>query len=450
MKFVLSQQVIKVQNVLALFVFCMLYTHAFSQSTAIADSNFEQALVYMNIDTNGMTGDILNCDAENVLSLNLYNKDISDLTGIEAFVDLKTLNADYNNLTNINLSQNRDLEYIDVDNNALTTIDVSSNLDLHELHVSSNYLSSIDVSHNSELKSLTCSINNISTIDVSHNSELEVLWCYSNNLNTLTVSNNASLSSLICGQNNLSVLNITNNSNLKTISCASTGISELNIVNNPELEYLDCSNNSISNLNLNTNTQLKRVLASNNNLTAIDVSNLEDLFLFYIANNNLEHIDLSNNTDLRYFNAENNNLQEVDIRNNNGNRIREFNTTQNPSLTCLMVNDASQSYLNTWEIDAHTSFVNNENECQLLSTDSVSQLDTLSVYPNPASEFLYVTLNTNNESSLELFTISGQRIKKQTLHAGKNQIDISQINAGIYLTKIVSNGFSHSSKLIIK
>ena len=54
----------------------------FSQTTAIPNINFEEALIDLGIDSNGLTGTILNTDALSVTSLDLSSKNISNLTGI--------------------------------------------------------------------------------------------------------------------------------------------------------------------------------------------------------------------------------------------------------------------------------------------------------------------------------------------------------------------------------
>ena len=49
-------------------------------------------------DTNGINGNILKTDAEALTTLDISNKDISSLQGIEAFINLTTLYCSGNNL----------------------------------------------------------------------------------------------------------------------------------------------------------------------------------------------------------------------------------------------------------------------------------------------------------------------------------------------------------------
>lgn len=72
---------------------------ALSQTTPIPDPIFEQKLIDQGIDTNGLNGNILNSDAVGVTELFLNFSGINDLTGIEAFTALTSLQCQTNNLS---------------------------------------------------------------------------------------------------------------------------------------------------------------------------------------------------------------------------------------------------------------------------------------------------------------------------------------------------------------
>ena len=79
----------------------------FSQTVEIPDKNFEQALIDLHIDSDGIVnGLILKSDAQLVTSLDVSSKKIKDLTGIEAFTSLMYLNCRNNKLSNLDVSQN--------------------------------------------------------------------------------------------------------------------------------------------------------------------------------------------------------------------------------------------------------------------------------------------------------------------------------------------------------
>lgn len=135
------------------------------------DNNFRNALLghSPNIDKNN-DGFIQKSEALAYTgTLNIWESDIYDLTGIENFV----------NVTNIFCW-----------NNFLTTIDLSQNVALEYLYCSSNELISLDVTGNPNLEKLLCHNNQLTTLDVSANPNLYRLLCGGNtNLNDINLKN---------------------------------------------------------------------------------------------------------------------------------------------------------------------------------------------------------------------------------------------------------------------
>ncbi len=77
----------------------------------IPDKNFLNALVELGVDTNG-DSIISPTEAEKITYLDVSGKGISDLSGIEAFVNLDTLDCCENQLTRLDLSNNILLKYL--------------------------------------------------------------------------------------------------------------------------------------------------------------------------------------------------------------------------------------------------------------------------------------------------------------------------------------------------
>ena len=106
----------------------------------IPDDNFLNALIELGVDTNG-DGVISPAEAEVITSLNVSEDSISDMTGIEAFVNLKSIDCRYNQLTSLDVSNNSVLEDLYCSENQLTTLDVSNNTALEWLDL--KYMSSL-------------------------------------------------------------------------------------------------------------------------------------------------------------------------------------------------------------------------------------------------------------------------------------------------------------------
>ena len=119
----------------------------------VRDAIFLAKLIELGVDANG-DGSISYAEAEKVLTLNMANAGITSLAGIEAFVQLETLNCPSNNLTRMNLSNNKELKMLRCCFNLLIKLDVSSNTSLEHLDCSVNHLSSLDLRENKQLKEL--------------------------------------------------------------------------------------------------------------------------------------------------------------------------------------------------------------------------------------------------------------------------------------------------------
>ena len=129
-------------------------------SVRIIDENFLEALVEQGVDSD-RDGTISFQEAANTKTLNIYNYDIFDLTGIESFVNLETLRCGGNDFTGLDVSQNTALKYLDVSHNKLSTLDVSHNIKLETLITMYNPLTSLDLSKNTGLKHLGSESNPI-------------------------------------------------------------------------------------------------------------------------------------------------------------------------------------------------------------------------------------------------------------------------------------------------
>ena len=136
--------------------------------SAIPDKNFLNALIERGVDKNG-DGIISTGEAAEVTFLDVSYCSISDLKGIEAFINLDSLYCNYNKLTSLDFSNNTTLTGLNCSWNELTSLDVSKNTALTYLECSANRLTSLDVSNNTALTYLECGSNQLTSLDVSNN-----------------------------------------------------------------------------------------------------------------------------------------------------------------------------------------------------------------------------------------------------------------------------------------
>ena len=94
-----------------------------SQYTNIPDANFELALLNLGYDF-VIDGVVETLAIDTVTELQINGEEISDLTGIEDFIDLQSLFCYDNNITSLNLVNNTQLFEITCSDNQLTSIDL--------------------------------------------------------------------------------------------------------------------------------------------------------------------------------------------------------------------------------------------------------------------------------------------------------------------------------------
>lgn len=121
-------------------------------------------------------------DAIKVTKINCSDKNIKSLKGIEYFTELKELDCNLNNISDVDISKNIKLVSLSLFENKLTKLDVSKNTELTSLTIFGNRLTAIDVSKNTKLESLRCQSNKIKNLDVSNNKALTELVCFDNQM----------------------------------------------------------------------------------------------------------------------------------------------------------------------------------------------------------------------------------------------------------------------------
>ena len=165
------------------------------------DENFRKYLGQKAIDDN-RDGILSQTEREKVTAIVLHSAgNISDLTGIKYFPNLKELYCNGGDLANLDVSQNTKLTNLYCYNNQLTSLDVSENTKLTELDCSDNQLANLDVSENPELTYLKCGSNQLTRLDLHVNTALETLICDNNQLTSLNLSSNTALTQVYCSGN---------------------------------------------------------------------------------------------------------------------------------------------------------------------------------------------------------------------------------------------------------
>jgi hypothetical protein len=287
----------KLLTILTLVCFGLPQVYTQNYDVNIPDNNLLQALIERGVDING-DEKISHAEAEAVTTLNLEAEGISDLTGIEAFLNLETFDCSGNQLSTLDVSYNTALSLLKCSDNSLIFLEGLNNTSLTELWCDFNELTYLEVSGNASLSHLNCSGNKLTTLYVSDNTALTGLWCNSNELTSLDVSKNTVLNALICSGNSLNILDLLNNAALTKLRCHGNQLANLDVSNNTALTELWCNSNELTSLDVSKNTNLEVFNCANNILTSLDLSNETALWYLNCGGNNMINLDISANPKL--------------------------------------------------------------------------------------------------------------------------------------------------------
>ena len=222
---------------------------------------------------------------------------ITDITGLEYFTSLETLNLKYNTVS--------DAKPIE----GISTLQV--------LILGENPISSINLDKLGELTDLRLYGTNISEIDLSKTPKLESLYLQRTKVSKVDLTPLQSLDqALINNCSNLSEIKASNLPSLTRLDAVKGNLTSFEISDCPSLRELHLNSNKLTSIKLNNLAMLMLLNIYDNQLTSIDVSNLPFLMRLFVYDNQLTSIDLSANVMLREFRASNNPLTEVNLSTN--------------------------------------------------------------------------------------------------------------------------------------
>jgi hypothetical protein len=343
----------------------------------IPDANFKNALVeldYVNI--NG-DDEIQRSEAERFGgALYMSEKSIADLTGVEAFINLRELHVQINDLTTIDVSHNTKLVVLLCEKNQLTSLDVSALPDLTTLDMFRNHISELDLSHNPKLRRLEAYENEITTLDVSGNPALQWLEVDNNHMTSLVLGSHPALSMVICDNNELTSLDLSGLPMLGGLEAQVNKLTSIDVSASPNLTTLRVGDNMLSSLDVSANTKLGRLECYNNKITSLD---------------------LHRNPSLYIVDAYLNKLTSMNVQNGSNRKIQHFTANRNPDLKCIQVDDPRYSEMSWPDVDPQTVF---SYDCSNTPRDP-----NVVFIPDPKLKAALVSntsVNTNGDSEIQV------------------------------------------------
>jgi hypothetical protein len=77
--------------------------------------------------------------------------------------------------------------------------------------------------------------------------------------------------------------------------------------------------------------------------------------------------------------------------------------------------------------------------------------DSISIYPNPADDYLTISNNNTGIETIELYSVLGNKVFEKTdINSLTKSINISNLPSGVYLLKVIDSEKKSATKRIIK
>lgn len=452
------------------------------QIVNIPDANFKNALLTHNpvINING-DGEIQVSEAIAFTgTINVQSKNIADLTGINAFVNIQGLNCRGNNLTSLTLTNltalislncntnfsNASLTMNNVpalkqldcganklttlsftnpaildtlicDNNKLTSIPTglsalrvldcpnnqipSFSLDylnnLHYLRFDGNLCTAFSINNKPFLTDIRCSRNQITSLTLSNLPALKNLYCDRNLISALSLSGFLSLQYLICQKNQLTSLTVSNLPSLKQLICQENQLTSLSFVNFPSLEMLLCDVNPLTSFTVNNLPLVWELGCGGSNLTSLNLPNLPSLKYFSCSSSQLTSLSLINFPALERLSCFTNKITSFTLKNLPS--LREFFCFQNPFSSLTLDSLPALYSINCGKNDSLTALTLNLPSLGRLDCDS-TKLTTLDLSSTKVAHAL-ISKNRN----LQYVNLKNNA----TIFAGTYYYDFNQCTA---------------------
>ncbi len=154
---------------------------------------------------------------------------------------------------------------------------------LEALSCGSNRLTELDVSQNRNLRSLRCSYNQISQLDVTGLTRLVDLVCEFNHMSELILSGCTALENLYARHNDLTGVNFSDNINLKFIEIFDNRLESVDLTMLEQLEFVHLDDNRLTELDLSRNVNLSPIgsgfVGRHNFLKKLTLPNRADLMV---------------------------------------------------------------------------------------------------------------------------------------------------------------------------
>ncbi|HMR89528.1 MAG TPA: hypothetical protein PKD51_15315, partial [Saprospiraceae bacterium] len=276
-----------------LFSFLAFGFVGYGQIIDFPDANFKNALVNsLCVDTDGNgspdadadfnnDGEIDVDEALNIRFLDISNRDVVDIEGINFFNSLSKLDCSYNKIDKVIIDKLNSLTDLDCSQNIFSEILIISNLPkLSKLKINGMSVNSIELKNLPLINCINITAStNLKTLIIKDIPKLQELICNNVGLDSLIINDFPELEFLNCSASlSVQALKLKNLPKLSSLICFGLGIKSLELNNFPELTTLNCNNNFyLSSVTLNSLPKLSSINCSLTDLNTLVLKDLPEL-----------------------------------------------------------------------------------------------------------------------------------------------------------------------------
>ena len=267
---------------------------------------------------------------------------------------------------------------------------------------------------------------------------------------TSTVDNNTAAEGAGIYNNTGSITLVTRStisSNMASISGGGLTNNGASLDLNAVTVAMNSSTGNAGGINAVNNVSLKNTIVANNTATSgVDVAGT-------ITSNDY---NLIGSDDLNVFTPQANDLEGVDpalgpLQDNGGTTFTHALMNPSPAVNTGDPADTFDDQIGQAVFGTTRDIGAFEGQF-VLSVEDFFNEDSFTMFPNPASNgTLNITLDNSvsGQINIQIVSMSGQTIVKQTLVAGNNKIALNNIASGMYIVNITTADSAASKKLII-
>jgi hypothetical protein len=221
-------------------------------------------------------------------------------------------------------------------------------------------------------------------------------------------------------------------------------LSTLDLLQNASINRISISRNPLTSLNVSAQSGLIELYISNTQISTIDLSGSTQLVFVEALNTSLISLDLSNNSAIRSVYVGGTNLTSLDLRNGNLSNIGYVETDGAPNLTCIFVDDSTDTIIDNWLLHVNNNILETNAQCTALSTEKFENITSLTLYPNPVRNNLFIK-SKDEILKIEIYNLLGKKIIEKE---NSDFVNVSHLKSNIYLVKISSKNGSITQRVI--